>query len=294
MIGRRVMEFEQLRQLVAVKEEGTISAAAEALHISQPALSRSIKRLERDLGQELLDRSKNSVSFNEAGRLAVRHAERILADVRLMRNDFDELTRKERSLKVASVAPAPVWRLTALIVERFPSSILESSIASEREVESQLANRATDFAITRRPIGLPTIKSTPLMTEDLYAYVPEASPLAARKSVSFADLDGQPFLIYENIGFWMDVVRERMPGSRLVPQSDRQVFLQLAQSTDMNCFTTNAPENSGDIPGRVAVSISDADAHATFFLVALVDAPQIVQDVLAWADHLREEEDARA
>ena len=50
---------------------GTISAAAEKLHLTQPSLSRSMKRLETDLGQELFDRTRNHVELNEAGRLAV-------------------------------------------------------------------------------------------------------------------------------------------------------------------------------------------------------------------------------
>ena len=51
------MELEQMRQLDAIARRGTISAAAEELHLSQPALSRSIRRLERELGQELFDRT---------------------------------------------------------------------------------------------------------------------------------------------------------------------------------------------------------------------------------------------
>lgn len=51
------MDFDQLRQLDAIDREGTISAAAERLHLSQPALSRSVQRLEAELGQPLFDRS---------------------------------------------------------------------------------------------------------------------------------------------------------------------------------------------------------------------------------------------
>ena len=128
------MELEQLRQLVEVERCGTISAAAEELHITQPSLSRSIRRLERDLGQDLFDRGRNSVTLNEAGRLALTHAKRILADVRLMRNDFDELSKHERTIRVASVAPAPTWRLTALVVERFPGTILGPELMGEASV----------------------------------------------------------------------------------------------------------------------------------------------------------------
>ena len=58
---RSAMELEQLRQLVEIERLGTISAAAEKLHLTQPSLSRSMKRLETDLGQELFDRTRNHV-----------------------------------------------------------------------------------------------------------------------------------------------------------------------------------------------------------------------------------------
>jgi DNA-binding transcriptional LysR family regulator len=281
------MEIEQLEQLVAVRRYGTISAAAGRLHISQPALSRSIQRLEKELGQELFDRGHNRVVLNDAGELAIRHAERILADIRLMRNDFDELAQRDRALSVAAVAPAPVWRLTALVIERFPGSIVEPDILDEQQVDEAIANRACDFAITRHPIALPTVRSVPLMTEDLSLRVPEGSPLASRRSVSFSDFDGETLLLFRSIGFWMDMVREHSPNSRLVVQDDRVVFTQLMNSTDMLCFTTDAPENEGDVPGRVAVPIVDADAHATYFLVAPTDASQRVLDVVDWVEKNR-------
>lgn len=67
-------------------------------------------------------------------------------------------------------------------------------------------------------------------------------------------------------------------------RDDRVVFSQLMNSTDIPCFTTDAPENEGEVPGRVTVPIVDADAHATYFLVAPADAPQQVPDVLSWEE----------
>lgn len=276
------MELEQLRQLVEVERMGTISAAAEELHITQPALSRSIRRLEADLGQELFDRGHNSVTLNAAGRLAISHAKRILGDVRLMRDDFDALAQREHTIKIASVAPAPTWRLTALVVERYPGTILAPQLMSEPQAQVALANRDVDLAILRKPVALPTVRSIPLMTEDLLVAVPEEHPLAKRSMVSFADLDGESFLLFKGIGSWMDIVRERMPLSQLVVQEDREVFMQMLLSSDLLAFTSSAPQNDGEIKGRVRVPISDADAHATFFLVSPVEASERVNEIMSW------------
>ena len=71
-------ELSQLRQLVCIAENGTISKAAEILNISQPALSRSMQKMEEELGVELFTHTGNRVTLNRNGKLAVRHARKIL------------------------------------------------------------------------------------------------------------------------------------------------------------------------------------------------------------------------
>ena len=276
------MDLEQLRQLVAVDEAGTMSGAAQHAHITQPSLSRSMQRLEADLGCELFDRTRNSAVLNEAGRVAVEHARDVLAAEQHMRDALDEHARKKRTLRVAAVAPAPVWNLTARTVERFPGTILAPEVLPDAEVERRLFDRTADLAITRKPIALPNCECIPLMTENLFVSVPAAHPLATRKHVSFADLAGETFLVLDGIGFWKDVYEKGIPDVHSIVQRDREVFTQLVDSSDMLCFTTDAPQNSNHARGRVEVPLSDADAHVTFYLVALKEATPRVSELLRW------------
>ena len=181
-----------------------------------------------------------------------------------------------------TVAPAPVWRLTALTVERFPGTLLNPVTLPEDEVERRLMNRSVDLAITLRPQILPTMRSTQIMAEDLYAFLPEGHRLASRDTVSFADLDGEGFLVLSEVGFWMGMLRRNMPHANIVEQADRSVFEQLVRSTELLSFVTNVTQGFREGLNRVAVPISDADAHATFFLSALAEAPQRVQDIYDW------------
>ena len=276
------MDLEQLRQLVAVDEAGTMSGAAQRAHITQPSLSRSMQRLEADLGCELFDRTRNSARLNEAGRIAVEHARDVLAAEQRMRDALDELARKKRTLRVAAVAPAPVWNLTARTVERFPGTILAPELLPDAEVERRLFDRTADLAITRKPIALPNCECIPLMTENLFVSVPAAHPLAMRKHVSFADLAGETFLVLDGIGFWKDVYEQGIPDVHSIVQRDREVFTQLVDSSDILCFTTDAPQNSNHVRGRVEVPLSDASAHATFFLVALRQNSERVREIVDW------------
>ena len=278
------MELEQMRQLDAIARQGTISAAAEELHLSQPALSRSIRRLERELGQELFDRTHNSATLNDAGRMAVDHARNLLRDERMMLDAFADLARRQRTLLVGTVAPAPVWHLTALTVERFPGTLLNPVTLTEDEVERRLMNRSVDLACTLRPQILPTMRSVQLMTEDLYAFLPESHRLAKASTVSFADLDGESFLVLSEVGFWIDMLRRNMPHAHIVEQADRSVFEQLVRTTELISFVTNITHESRSNIERVAVPIVDADAHATFYLSHLVDAPKRVRDIFQWVE----------
>ena len=273
------MELEQLRQLDEIARYGTLQAAAERLHISQSALSRSLRRLEEDLGQPLFDRTRNSMRINANGRLALDHARLILAEERRLRDDFAALAKRERTVRVASVAPAPTWRLSSLVLEQYPTTIVEPDITSEREVEARLLNGTCDLAITSYQPTLPTISSLRFMHEDLYANVPQDHVLYDRESLTFAELDGLTFLVYGGIGFWHDIHTRMLPFAQFVTQPDRTIFLQQVRTSNLLTFTTNAPENTSRHESRRAIPITDPEAHVTFYLCMRTDAPDRVQSL---------------
>ena len=278
------MELEQLRQLAEVAQCGTLQAAANRLHLSQSALSRSLKRLEDDLGQQLFDRTRNSMQINAAGQLALEHARLILAEERRLRDDFAALAKRERTIRVANVAPAPTWRLSSLVLEQYPTAIVEPDIASEQEVETRLLNGTCDLAILARKPTIPTISTQLFMREDLYANVPEGHELRSRDTLTFAELDGFTFLVYGGIGFWHDIHERKLPHARFVIQPDRTIFLQQVRTSNLLTFTTNAPENTSRHESRRAIPIIDPEAHATFWLCMRTDAAERIQAVFALAD----------
>ena len=199
-----------------------------------------------------------------------------------MRDDFDALARRLRTLKVATVAPAPSWRLAALVVERYPGTILDPEILDPSRVDLALFSREADLAITLHPIQAPGMLSTPLMTEDLYLNAHLKHHLAKRRTVNFSDLDGESFLVFEQIGFWMEMCRRNLPGSQLIVQKDRTVFAQLVKSTELCSFSTDAPENLSLQADRIQVPIVDAEAHATFFLCVRQDATERAREIFGW------------
>ena len=99
------MELYQLKQITAIYRYGTISKAAEELHLSQPALSRSMQKLEEELQVPLFIRQKNKIEFNENGEMAVRYAEKILDQLKTMIVQIRQLDRSRHTISVGSCAP---------------------------------------------------------------------------------------------------------------------------------------------------------------------------------------------
>lgn len=276
------MELEQLRQLEAIEREGTMSAAAQVLHLSQPALSRSLGRLERELGQSLFDRVGRRLILNDAGRVALEHAGQILRAERMMREALADVARRTRALRVGTVAPVPLWRLTALMTERFPGLVLTSQMLTEDEVECGVVDGDLDLGISLRPLALPMVHSTRLMVENLAVVLPSEHKLAGRSSVSMAELDGETFLLLKDIGFWRQVCDQHLPHSEFIVQEDCGVFEGLVRSSPLPHFVTDAPFFSDAAPERVVVPIRDTAAHATFYLLARAGCRQEAENLFDW------------
>lgn len=277
------MELEQMRQLDAIERSGTLSAAARELHLSQPALSRSVQRLEAELGYPLFLREGRHIELNEAGRVAVDWARQILRDERLMREAVDAAARRAWTLHVGTVAPAPLWLLTSIMLERFPRETLTTETCSAEEVERGVTSGALDVGIVAEAPASPLLRSCVLMREQLSVVLPPNHPLAARTSVTMADLDGNSFLLFSDIGFWRERVDAALPHATFVEQHDRTVFSQLIRSTPHCFFTSDSPFQGGLPPARITVPIDDDAARATFYLIVRTDAGPVAAQTFAWA-----------
>lgn len=280
------MDFDQLRQLEAIARLGTVSAAAEELHLSQPALSRALARLEKELGYQLFRREGRRLVLGDVGAVALEHARALLRAEGTMREAVAEAARRLRTLRVGTVAPAPLWRLTALTVERFPQRLMTSSMFSEQEVASGVHDGNLDLGITLRPHSLGTVRSTPLMVESLAVVLPRDHALASRSDLSFAELDGETFLLLADIGFWRGVCDRHLPGSTFVVQEDHKVFSTMVASARLPYFVTDAPSLAGTPSDRAVVPIRDTGAHATFYLVCREDAREEALEVFRWVRSL--------
>ncbi|MBQ7417022.1 MAG: LysR family transcriptional regulator, partial [Acidaminococcaceae bacterium] len=104
-----MLELIQLQHLAAFHKHGTLSQSAEELHISQPALSRSMQKLEEELQVPLFDLQKNKNQMNRNGKLALEHSRRIMDNVQDMVEQVQAADRRSRTIALGLCAPAPAW-----------------------------------------------------------------------------------------------------------------------------------------------------------------------------------------
>lgn len=199
-----------------------------------------------------------------------------------MRIALDELAHRATSLLVGTVAPAPLWRLTALSVERFPERLLSSRTMKQQDVERGILDRDLDLGISLKPLHYPAVRCCHLMDEVLAITAPNGHPLSQRSSMTFADVDGEDFLLMGGIGFWRGLVDEKLPHSTFLVQEDRVVFESLSATSPLLGFVTDAAYLSGEMPGRTVVPLDEPEAHASFYLLVNTDGPEQANELFEW------------
>lgn len=265
-----MIEIRLLEQLAAFAKYGTLSAASEILHISQPTLTRSMKQLEEELGVTLFVRSKNHLSLNETGIRAAEYAEYVLEADR----DFEAKVRTyDRSLHTISIgycAPVPQMVLTPIINNLFGGMTISSDMKEDSHFEESLRDDTYQLAVMHYQPQNDLFYSKKIGSESLYLSLPSGNPLAFYPSVHLQDIDGMSILLLSQIGFWANVHRAKTPNSRYLLQIEESSFSELAENSDYPIFSSSYFINRGEtLPGRVNVAIADPECHTNYYLVCL-------------------------
>lgn len=199
------MDIRQLRYFIAVAEELNFSRAARRLHMSQPPLSQQIKAVEDELGTTLLERNRRSVRLTEPGRLFLRQARAIVAQ---LDDAGDEVRRAARGeageIRLAFTGSVPMFapfpRFIQAFRERSPGVRVEMGHLSSGAQLQALADRRIDVGFLRPSHQFapgPDIETRCIWEDELLAVLPAGHRLArARGGVRMADLAGESFILF--------------------------------------------------------------------------------------------------
>jgi DNA-binding transcriptional LysR family regulator len=264
-----MIESYLLEQLAAFREYGTLSAAAEQLHLSQPSLSRSMRKLEELLGVSLFERRKNRIVLNQTGLLAAEQAKRILESEDDMIRQVRAFDRSLHTLTIGSCAPGPLMELLPQVTGLFSGMTISSVIETEERLMKGLSGSDYGMIILTHPWKSEEFDCREYRTEQLYLSVPPFHPAASYKKISFAEMDGQNFIMYAHVGFWDGVVREKMPHSKFFLQNDLDAVGELARYSDLPSFASDITQKNltSRLNGRVNVPFSDTESQVTYYLI---------------------------
>jgi DNA-binding transcriptional LysR family regulator len=193
------MELRQLEYFVAVAEEANFTRAAERIHVAQPAVSAQIQRLERELGQPLLDRSRRTVRLTPAGEATLPYARAALAAVTDIRTAVDELSELVRGTVTIGTVTSHSVDMPALLADfhaDHPNVEITLGTDSSDALIDKVRTGSLDAAIVsvgpnERPEGLDIEIAT---DEPIDAVVSETDALATRSTIRLTDLRDRPLI----------------------------------------------------------------------------------------------------
>lgn len=214
------MRFEQLEYIAAVTRHGSLRRASEELHISQPALSDAIRKLERELGVDLLDRHRSGARISPAGRELLGPIAEVLEAVGRLKAAAGDQLASRRLLRVGTVnagTASVVLPALRAYEHEHPGATVEIRNLQQDEIQVGLAEGTLDVGLVNLLDGddvPPHLTFTPLRAGRPMVVLPAAHPLCAQDAVTVDQLRAERFVAMR-AGYVMHRVAHRLFGPQL-------------------------------------------------------------------------------
>ncbi len=234
-----MLDLKRLRVLSEVARRGSFSAAANALYLSQSAVSQQVATLEREVGMPLLERTSNGPKLNDAGRILVGHAEAALARLEEAEHELKAVAGLEGGeIRIASFPSASATLLTEGLAEfgdRHPDVLLNVTEAEPEDSLPMLRAAEVDLALVFDYPKLPRAEERDIdrvlvLSEHMYLALPREHRLAVEDKVRLKDLADETWLCGVCPSSCGDVVKEACREAGFEPriglESDEYQVLQ--------------------------------------------------------------------
>jgi DNA-binding transcriptional LysR family regulator len=195
------MDLTALRIFLAVAEERSFSRAAIRVHRTQPAVSQAVRRLERDLGEELFDRSSKSGTLTDAGHVLQNYGQRLVRLAEESESAIRELRDLRRGRVLIGANEAAVHTLLPLMVrfrQRVPEISIDVRRVPARQIAVEVQQGSLDFgALTFRPAESGLLEVV-VGSDELVLLVAPSHPLAKRTIVTMEDVAGESVVAHND------------------------------------------------------------------------------------------------
>ncbi|TEU17510.1 MAG: LysR family transcriptional regulator [Anaerolineales bacterium] len=196
------VNLDHVRSFLEVIRRGSLSEAARAVGVSQPAVSNQIKGLERGLGMELLIRGERGVvSLTAAGEVFLAFAEQVVAAHEEMLQRVDHLKEEVSGALVIAASTTPgefvLPQLLSDFKARYPQVEARVTIADTRDVVEKVLAHECDIGFIGAPIKRPRLTLTPLIKDEIVLAVYPDHPFAGQEAIRLEELQGQRLILRE-------------------------------------------------------------------------------------------------
>lgn len=197
------MNTEALEQFAAVAKAGSITKAAYALGISQPAVSRTILSLENEFGFMLFDRIGKYLHLNAQGEIVYKHISDVLEnynELYALLSDMNDLPKVEANVGLSFSGNSPPWLVEIMLwfIENYPDVKLRFQQMDPSQLIDSLLSHEIDFGISSLKIEKPNVKWADLFSEEMGIMLSVSHPLVKKDILSLTDLKDEQFLLYSH------------------------------------------------------------------------------------------------
>lgn len=248
------MELLQLQYFQKVAHLQHFTDAAREINIAQPALSKTIARLEEDLGVPLFERHGRNTRLSQYGKVFIEHVDRIFMELEEGKKKMQDMGGTESGVVSFSTAvPHVLPDLISAFISKYPKVYIRQYIHNTAQMVQQLESGGIDFGITFMPVNQPNIEWTPMIEEDIFIVVPRGHRLTSLKKVHLSDLAEESFISTTSGSPLWDMTNEFCRSAGFIPKIQfegnedviaRMVHIGLGISFVSSLITSTSPDNS--------------------------------------------------
>ena len=195
------MDLDQLRYFLRIAERQGFTRAADDLAISQPALSRSIQKLEEELGQPVFERRARSVSLTDAGALLQARAQQVLTIIEDTKAEITDDGKSGR-LRIGAIPTIAPYFLPG-VLRKFSTEFPNAALIVQENTTDNLLKSCTqgeiDLAILALPVPAKYLEVEALFEEELFLVLPTDHPLVKKEKIRPSDVEPYPFVLLDEV-----------------------------------------------------------------------------------------------
>ncbi len=256
-----------LYYLVVFDETHSLLKASEVLHLSQPSLSKAMKKLEDELDLTIFNRQANKITLNENGLEILKYAKEIVNMNSYLTKKALELKENQRTISIGYTAPGVLFKFPEVFEAKKSKEKVITSIDEEITLIKGLNNNLYDLIFINNEINDPNYICKKVMIEHLFISIPKNHFLSNMKELKFSDIDGQSFLLFSNIGIWRKILDKNLHNSNFIENDKLENLKELNEYSSIPSFVTDISKNNNLSSNRISIPIIDKDAYLSFYAV---------------------------